>query len=332
MVDGGYVSFTKSGTGTNTTFTPTYHFYMKDHLGSNRVVASAAGTAEQVNHYYPYGSTYYNESTVNQRYKYCGKELDRMHGLNWYDSSARYYDHVLGRFHQIDPLAEKYYSWSPYAYCMGNPIRFIDPDGTKIIPYLYTKTNNRGFGIGIPYRSMSNYIQAMKIVAKTTYGRTFLSSFLEKGHIMYGVKGNGKYSKYTLEIKEFNMQNANDQFMMMGNSEGSFNFHVENGNLIFTLSLDIQNQKVYDLVETILHEIAIHGSKVGNIISAFEKGGIEAVEQLRDEKREHDDLKNQNEQSLGVSNYLQSKHELIESDPAFEQVFEKANEDYQQTY
>ncbi len=25
-----------------------------------------------------------------------------MHGLDWYDSSARYYDHVLGRFHQID--------------------------------------------------------------------------------------------------------------------------------------------------------------------------------------------------------------------------------------
>ncbi|MBQ6193832.1 MAG: hypothetical protein IJK43_05345 [Prevotella sp.] len=40
------------------------------------------------------------------------KELDKMHGLDWYDSSARYYDHVLGRFQQIDPLAEKYYAWS----------------------------------------------------------------------------------------------------------------------------------------------------------------------------------------------------------------------------
>lgn len=41
---------TKSGSGSNATYTPTYHFYMKDHLGSNRVVASAAGVAEQVNH------------------------------------------------------------------------------------------------------------------------------------------------------------------------------------------------------------------------------------------------------------------------------------------
>ncbi len=129
LFDGGYVSFTKTGTGIHATYTPTYHFYMKDHLGSNRVVASTTGEAEQVNHYYPYGSTFYGEKPSNQRFKYCGKELDKMHGLDWYDSSARYYDHVLGRFHQMDPLAEKYYAWSPYTYCMGNPVRFVDPDG-----------------------------------------------------------------------------------------------------------------------------------------------------------------------------------------------------------
>ena len=90
-------------------------------------VASTTGEAEQVNHYYPYGSTFYGEKPSDQRFKYCGKELDRMHGLDWYDSSARYYDHVLGRFHQMDPLAEKYYAWSPYAYCGDNPSICIDP-------------------------------------------------------------------------------------------------------------------------------------------------------------------------------------------------------------
>ena len=165
LVDGGYVSFTKSGTGTNTTFTPTYHFYMKDHLGSNRVVASAAGTAEQVNHYYPYGSTYYNESTVNQRYKYCGKELDKMHGLDWYDSSARYYDHVLGRFQQIDPLAEKYYSWSPYAYCVGNPVNMMDVDGKSP----WSKILKSGIKIG--KQVTKNGIQSL--IKTTTYTQAF---------------------------------------------------------------------------------------------------------------------------------------------------------------
>ena len=51
-------TFTKSGTGIHATYTPTYHFYMKDHLGSNRVVASTTGEAEQVTHYYPSGSTF----------------------------------------------------------------------------------------------------------------------------------------------------------------------------------------------------------------------------------------------------------------------------------
>lgn len=95
----------------------------EDHLS---VVASATGEAEQVNHYYPYGSTFYGETTTDHRFKYCGKELDKMHGLDWYDSSARFYDHVLGRFHQMDPLAEKYYAWSPYTYCGDNPSICID--------------------------------------------------------------------------------------------------------------------------------------------------------------------------------------------------------------
>ncbi len=119
LVEGGYI---EGGA---------YYFYLTDHLGNNRVVANASGGIVQTNHYYPFGMSF-PEGTVSssQPYKYNGKELDTDRGLNLYDYSARYMDPALGRFSTMDPLSEKYYSISPYAYVGNNPIRRIDPTGT----------------------------------------------------------------------------------------------------------------------------------------------------------------------------------------------------------
>ena len=67
LIDGGYITFESS--------TPKYHFYIQDHLGNIRVVADQNGVAEQVNHYYPYGSTFYVEKPSDQRFKYSRRSI-----------------------------------------------------------------------------------------------------------------------------------------------------------------------------------------------------------------------------------------------------------------
>ena len=109
---------------------PTYHYYLKDHQGNNRVVIDNNGTVEQVNHYYPFGGLFGDNTGGDvQPYKYNGKELDRMHGLDLFDYGARHYDAAIGRWGTMDPHAENYYSWSPYAYVGDNPIIRTDPTG-----------------------------------------------------------------------------------------------------------------------------------------------------------------------------------------------------------
>ena len=124
-----------------------YHYYLQDHQGNNRVVADRNGKVEEVNHYYPFGGTFANNGNV-QPYKYNGKELDTRKGLNWYDYGARHYDPTIGRWHVQDPMAENLNPWSPYIYCLNNPIAYVDKNGE--IPFL-TNLIGAAVGAGVEY-------------------------------------------------------------------------------------------------------------------------------------------------------------------------------------
>jgi RHS repeat-associated protein len=103
----------------------------------NVQVSHYSGTVLEENHYYPFGLTI-SESSNNpalpkQPYKYNGKELEKSFGLETYEYGARQYDPQIGRWKGIDPLADKYFGISPFAYVANDPIKFIDPDGRKIV-------------------------------------------------------------------------------------------------------------------------------------------------------------------------------------------------------
>ena len=127
-----------------------YVYNYTDHLGNIRLSYAKNPTTNvleiiEESNYYPFGLKHSPSAVINgqpnYKYKYNGKELQDELGLNFYDYGARNYDPALGRWMNIDPLAEIYRRWSPYNYCVDNPIRFVDPDGMGIMDPIYGKTS-----------------------------------------------------------------------------------------------------------------------------------------------------------------------------------------------
>ena len=113
-------------------------YYIKDHLGNvhETYVYPWSNYKECVQRmqYYPSGLPWnVNQSPSEQPFKYSGKEFVEMHGLDEYDSQARWYYPAIMRTTAMDPLCEKYYSTSPYAWCANNPVNYVDPDGGKVV-------------------------------------------------------------------------------------------------------------------------------------------------------------------------------------------------------
>ena len=63
---------------------------------------------------------------------FTGKEKDEETGYGYF--GARYMDHeLMTMWLSVDPMADKYPSISPYAYCAWNPVKLVDPDGREIV-------------------------------------------------------------------------------------------------------------------------------------------------------------------------------------------------------
>ena len=141
-----------------------YHFYyIKDLLGNVRetYVHPEAGYKECIQRmqYYPSGLPWAETAGASEQpWKYNGKEFVEMHGLDEYDSKARWYYPAICRATTMDPLAEKYYPTSPYAWCGNNTMRFVDPDGMKIIMRDSVSDTEVEYKSGEEYTGDNDYI------------------------------------------------------------------------------------------------------------------------------------------------------------------------------
>jgi RHS repeat-associated protein len=100
-------------------------------------------------------------------FKYNGKELIEELGLNWNDYGARNYDAQLGRWHVVDALSEKYYSFSPYNYALNDPVLLQDFNGKDIDPKRFVTTQENA--------------KALANVLSTKAGYAFFAQFARKG-------------------------------------------------------------------------------------------------------------------------------------------------------
>lgn len=106
-------------------------------------------------HYYPFGLSMsgINSKTagsLENKKKFVGQELNNDFDVNWYEFAFRSHDPQIGRFIQIDPLADKYVYNSTYAYAENRVINSYDLEG------LEAKLAIAGVGHGSTHYSSSD--------------------------------------------------------------------------------------------------------------------------------------------------------------------------------
>ena len=121
---------------------------------------------------------YQNYIKYSQNYpqSFTGKERDSETGFSYF--GVRYYDSdLMTGWLSVDPMADKYPSMSPYAYCVWNPVKLVDPDGRMVSPIYdadgnFLGTDDKGLQGEALIMNKADFHQGMSNEEAGTKGRT----------------------------------------------------------------------------------------------------------------------------------------------------------------
>jgi RHS repeat-associated protein len=103
-------------------------YHHSDHLGTSELISDSLGNVVWHADYDAFGNLLNVSGYQSFAPFFTGKFFDKTTGLYYFN--ARWYDSALGRFTTQDPARDGVNWW---AYCGGNPLKFVDPDGREII-------------------------------------------------------------------------------------------------------------------------------------------------------------------------------------------------------
>ena len=204
------------------------YYYHSDHLGSATMISDWEGKEYQRIEYTPYGETWV-EKTNNSGseflpYKFTGKEVDQETGLYYY--GARYLDPKYSMWISTDPALGEYVpemgkgnakdsgslpgmggvfnhiNGNLYAYGANNPVRFVDPDGRKNVPFEVQQKLRQ-------YTSFKDYNHIQKC-------KKGPMDFPEQGLLTQKVDGEVKFDTACIYFSVIN------SFLMAGNKRKSY--------------------------------------------------------------------------------------------------------------
>ena len=297
------------------------YYYHPNHLGSTSFVTDQNQTISQGFLYAPFGeiTTEYNINFGNNtipKYAFNAKELDEETGFYYYE--ARYYKPPV--FTSRDPMFEKYFWMTPYAYCANNPVKYVDPTGkwpTKQIsggkvtrqfsntkkthPITGTKSRHLGVDFAVP-TGTKVYSAAAGTVISTGYQyntkrKTGYGYYVDIQH------ENGYVTKYAhlskIEVKVNDVIADGTQIGLSGASGGVTGPHLhfeimKNGEKIDPLTInDLQTQINFEnftpilLKEVIVTDIAPDFELINPQIDMNKKYLEKALKQIIDDFKQN---------------------------------------------